>query len=51
VLKRKGMLFHYTGAPNKASRGRDLAGEVAKRLRSPGFAVRASGDGVLAVKQ
>src|SRR6185436_19916374 len=39
VLRRKGMLFHYTGAPNKASRGRDMAGEVAKRLQTAGFAV------------
>lgn len=51
VLRRKGMLFHYTGAPNRASRGRDMAGEVAKRLRTAGFAARSSGDGVLATKQ
>ena len=51
VLRRKGMLFHYTGAPNRASRGRDMAGEVAKRLRTAGFAARSSGDGVLAAKQ
>jgi hypothetical protein len=50
VLRRKGKLFHYTGAPNKLSRGRDLAGEVATRLRLAGFAAKLHGDGVLAVK-
>jgi uncharacterized protein len=50
VLKRKGRLFHYTGAPNKNSSGRDLAQEVSNRLRSAGFDVEKSGDGVLAVK-
>jgi predicted methyltransferase len=50
VLRRKGKLFHYTGAPNKLSRGRDLASEVATRLRLAGFAAELHGDGVLAVK-
>ena len=50
VLRRNGMLFHYTGAPNSRSRGRDLPAEVAKRLRSAGFEPRVSGDGVLATK-
>ena len=50
VLKRKGRLFHYTGSPNKLSSGRDLAAEVAQRLRRAGFATEFNGDGVLALK-
>jgi predicted methyltransferase len=50
VLTRKGKLFHYTGTPNKLTSGRDVASEVAKRLRSAGFATELRGDGVLAVK-
>ncbi len=50
VLKRKGKLFHYTGAPNKLTSGRDVPNEVAKRLRHAGFAAELNGDGVLAVK-
>jgi predicted methyltransferase len=48
VLKRKGKLFHYTGAPNKLTSGRDVANEVAKRLRRAGFSAEVHGDGVLA---
>jgi len=51
VVKRKGKLFHYTGAPNKLTSGRDVPNEVAKRLRKAGFAAELSGDGVLAVKR
>ena len=51
VLKRKGKLFHYTGAPNKLTSGRDVPGEVARRLRRAGFAAELSGDGFLAVKK
>ncbi len=51
VLRRKGRLFHYTGAPNKLTSGRDVPGEVAKRLRRAGFAAERNGDGVLAVKR
>jgi len=51
VLKRKGRLFHYTGAPNKLTSGRDVPNEVAKRLRHAGFAAELNGDGVLAVKK
>ena len=51
VLKRRGKLFHYTGAPNKQSSGRDLASEVMKRLRQAGFVPEVNGDGILAVKQ
>jgi len=51
VLRRKGRLFHYTGAPNKLTSGRDVPNEVAKRLRLAGFVVDPSGDGVLATKR
>jgi predicted methyltransferase len=51
VIKRKGKLFHYTGTPNKISRGRDLPSEVAKRLGRAGFATEMNGDGVLGVKK
>jgi uncharacterized protein len=50
VIKRKGRLFHYTGAPNKLTSGRDVPNEVAKRLRRAGFVTQLNGDGVLAVK-
>ena len=48
VLRPGGALFHYTGAPNSKSRGRDLAQEVIARLRHAGFAPELNGDGVLA---
>jgi predicted methyltransferase len=50
VLKRKGMLFHYTGTPNKITSGRDVPNEVATRLRRAGFTTRPEGDGIFAVK-
>ena len=50
VLKRRGKLFHYIGTPNKLSSGRDLANEVAARLRLAGFTTQPEGDGILAVK-
>jgi predicted methyltransferase len=50
VLKRNGALFHYIGAPNKMSSGRDVANEVSNRLRNAGFSVSKVGDGVLAVR-
>lgn len=50
VLKRHGRLFHYTGAPNKLTSGRDVPNEVAKRLRLAGFVTELNGDGVLATK-
>jgi predicted methyltransferase len=50
VLKRKGRLFHYTGAPNKLTSRRDVPNEVATRLRKSGFAAELEGDGVLASK-
>jgi predicted methyltransferase len=48
VLRPGGMLFHYTGAPNSLSRGRELAREVSTRLQRAGFAPELNGDGVLA---
>ena len=48
VLKRRGRLFHYVGAPNKLSRGRDLQREVSRRLQRTGFETESSGDGILA---
>jgi predicted methyltransferase len=51
ALKRGAPLFHYTGAPNKLTSGRDLASEVDQRLRQAGFATRLVGDGVLAHKK
>jgi predicted methyltransferase len=50
VLKRRGRMFHYTGAPNRRSSGRDLPNEVAARLRRAGFDVEPCLDGVLADK-
>jgi uncharacterized protein len=50
LLRRKGRLFHYTGTPNKLTSGRDVPGEVTKRLQRAGFDAAPNGDGVLAVK-
>jgi uncharacterized protein len=50
VLKRGARLFHYTGTPNRLSRGRDLPNEVTNRLRRAGFKTELRLDGVLAVK-
>lgn len=51
VLRRGGMLFHYTGAPNRLTSGRDVPNEVATRLRHAGFRTELNGDGVLAVRR
>jgi predicted methyltransferase len=48
VLKRGGLLFHYTGTPNKLTSGRDVPQEVAARLRTAGFSTELHGDGVVA---
>jgi predicted methyltransferase len=48
VLRKRGLLFHYTGTPNKLTSGRDVPGEVTKRLEKAGFIVRREGDGLLA---
>jgi uncharacterized protein len=51
VLKPKGLLFHYTGMPNKLTTGRDVPREVSSRLRTAGFDVEIRGDGILARKR
>jgi predicted methyltransferase len=48
VLRPGGTLFHYTGAPNRVTSGRDVAGEVLRRLQRSGFEARRALDGVLA---
>lgn len=48
VLRPGGSLFHYTGAPNRLTSGRDVAGEVLGRLQHSGFEARRALDGVLA---
>ncbi|MBN6150899.1 SAM-dependent methyltransferase [Xanthomonas sp. AmX2] len=48
VLRRGGRLFHYTGTPNRLTSGRDVPGEVAKRLAKAGFKAQLALDGVLA---
>lgn len=50
VLRAQARLFHYTGTPNKKTSGRDVPGEVAKRLEKAGFTVKRVLDGVFAVK-
>src|SRR6202142_2702945 len=47
VLAPKGKLFHYTGTPNQLTSGRNLAGEVSRRLQAAGFQARRQGDGIL----
>jgi predicted methyltransferase len=51
VLRPRGLLFHYTGTPNKLTSGRDVPNEVANRLRKAGFATQLKGDGILAVRR
>lgn len=51
VLRRRGRMFHYTGAPNSRSSGRDVRNEVATRLRRAGFVTELDSDGVLVVKE
>lgn len=48
VLQRRGKLYHYTGAPNRLTSGRDVRNEVATRLRRAGFSTELDADGVLA---
>jgi predicted methyltransferase len=48
VLVAGGVLFHYTGTPNKVSRGRNLGKEVQKRLAKAGFESEIVGDGLIA---
>jgi predicted methyltransferase len=48
VLRPGGLLFHYTGSPNKLTSGRDVPREVAARLERAGFSASKQGDGILA---
>ncbi len=48
VITANGLLFHYTGTPNKLTSGRDVPAEVKKRLQKAGFIAKLEGDGVLA---
>ena len=50
VLRRGGRLFHYTGAPNRLTSGRDVPREVQKRLEKAGFKAQLALDGVLALR-
>ena len=50
VLRRGGRLFHYTGTPNTLTSGRDVPGEVLKRLQKSGFKAERALDGVLAAR-
>ncbi|HEY4211893.1 MAG TPA: hypothetical protein VGM84_10470 [Steroidobacteraceae bacterium] len=51
VIRRGGLLFHYTGTPNRITSGRDVPNEVAERLRRAGFKTQLQGDGVLATRE
>jgi predicted methyltransferase len=51
VLKRGGLMFHYTGSPNRLTSGRDVPREVARRLEKAGFAAQLALDGVLATRR
>jgi predicted methyltransferase len=51
VLVPRGRLFHYTGAPNRLTSGRDVPQEVARRLQAAGFDTALVGDGVLATRR
>ena len=51
VIRPRGRLFHYTGAPNRLTSGRDVPREVAKRLTLAGFKAEMHGDGVFAVRR
>ena len=51
VIKPGGKLFHYTGAPNKLTSGRDVPAEVAGRVVQAGFRAEKALDGVFAVRR
>jgi uncharacterized protein len=48
VITHNGLMFHYTGTPNKLTSGRDVPAEVKRRLQKAGFTARLEGDGLLA---
>jgi len=50
VLRPQARLFHYTGTPNSRTSGRDVPGEVAKRLEKAGFSAERVMDGVFATR-
>lgn len=50
VIRPQGRLFHYTGTPNLKTSGRDVPGEVSKRLAKAGFATERVLDGVFGIK-
>lgn len=50
VLKPGAPLFHYTGTPNAKTSGRDVPGEVLKRLEKAGFQAERRLDGVWAMR-
>ena len=47
VLRPRGLLFHYTGSPNRLTSGRDVPQEVSTRLARAGLTTQVIGDGVL----
>lgn len=51
VIRPGGALFHYTGAPNRLTSGRDVPNEVATRLDQAGFATELALDGVFATRK
>ena len=51
VITRGGLLFHYTGTPNKLTSGRDVPREVQRRLAKAGFSTTLRGDGILARRE
>ena len=51
VLRTGGRLFHYTGAPNRLTSGRDVPREVAARLQKAGFNTERVLDGVAGVRR
>jgi len=51
LLTRGGRLFHYTGTPNRLTSGRDVPGEVLKRLTAAGFKAERAKDGILATRR
>ncbi len=49
LLQPRGALFHYVGSPNALTTGRDVQGEVTRRLKQAGFRhVEREGDGLVA---
>ena len=51
VLRPGGRLFHYVGAPNRLTSGRDVPAEVSRRLEQAGFTTAPRRDGILATRR